>query len=280
MKAWTRRHTLIAGVLLIAAANAVALGNVAWNRSPPPESELRITERELQPGYSSMGRAENSGMSLRLQWRVLASKRDMSGGIFPAGAYGTPEWLDNAKLAELGFDVNRPLSIRRQWGRGATREVVLVLELDGSAYRTALTRTQAYAEKKRSELAAFPGSKEHENNLRAAERAVQDEERVNSRLFAVDAGLDAAALRSRYPDRARYALMHGRVRMDEGYGVDRPFVGTIAGLSIDEVNVPLPMRSQIATQAMYAHSEPFEATLAVGRRLEPWLLSLQRRPAQ
>ena len=54
MIAWTRRHTLIAGLGLILGVNAIVLGGVAYNRSGEPESLLQLSEREL---YTPFGRA-------------------------------------------------------------------------------------------------------------------------------------------------------------------------------------------------------------------------------
>lgn len=45
-----RRNALIAGSLLLLAANLAALGGVAWNRSGEAESKLVLSQRELQIG--------------------------------------------------------------------------------------------------------------------------------------------------------------------------------------------------------------------------------------
>ncbi|MFL6653087.1 MAG: DUF4824 family protein, partial [Sulfurifustaceae bacterium] len=52
MIAWSRKRTLLAGIALIAATNAVALVGVAYNRSGEPSSVLKLTERELALPYS------------------------------------------------------------------------------------------------------------------------------------------------------------------------------------------------------------------------------------
>jgi hypothetical protein len=280
MKPLTRRHLLIAAAVLVAVTNAVALGGVAWNRGSPPESTLQLTERELTVAYSPLGTEANSGLSLRLQWRALPNQTDSERDVAQYGAYGAPGWLGESKLAELGFNLSKLSGPRQHRDIDQVREVVLVLEFDGAAYQVALTRARAFAEKTRAELAASPDTKDRQWRLSAAETALQGEERTNSRLFAIDAGLDAAALRARYPDRSRYALMHGRVRLGAWYMGDALPSATITELSVDAVNVPLPMRRAIATQGMYARSEPFEATLAIGKRLEPYLVSLGRGPAR
>lgn len=59
---WSRKHTLIAGIALIALSNAVALIGVAYNRSGEPESELRLSSASLRRriGAASIRKAEGS----------------------------------------------------------------------------------------------------------------------------------------------------------------------------------------------------------------------------
>ena len=91
-----------AGLALIVLTNAVALGGVWWNRSATPESALTLSERELGLPWRSLRFAEDSGLSLNLNWRV----GDREAGEFVSGYTfngGTPEWLDAAHMAALGF---------------------------------------------------------------------------------------------------------------------------------------------------------------------------------
>lgn len=282
MKPLTRRHLLIAAAALVAVTNAVALGGVAWNRSSAPESTLQLTERELPPvcACSPLASQENSEFSLHLRWQVLPKQTDVDFGVAHEGAGASPDWLGSSKLAELGFNLSKPSEARRGRGTDQVREVVLVLELDGPAYQAALTRARAHVEKTRAELAASPDTKGHQWRLSSAESGLQSEERRDSRLFAIDAGLDPAVLRARYPDRSRYALMHGRVHLGAWYAGDMQPSATLDELSAGAVNVPLPMRRAITTEDRYAGAEPFAATLAIGKRLEPYLVSLEPRPAR
>lgn len=60
-----RRNALVAGSLLLLAANLAALGGVAWNRSGEAESKLVLSQRELQRNWSY-------GFWSREQWRRTA----------------------------------------------------------------------------------------------------------------------------------------------------------------------------------------------------------------
>ena len=230
MSAWKRSYTLAAGIALIVATNAVVLAGVAYNRSGTPESVLRLTERELSFPYSWGFEEENSGIALRLNWRVRN------------------DWLDRPKLASLGFDVSEPALIR---GRQLPRDAYLVIELDGPAYQAQLAEAEALARRKPEEWPL---------------RALRNEKERNSRLFVVDADLDPEALRKKYPERSQYAVVTGSVAVPHRSIHDAgPVLGSVADVNIVGVHVPVQFHGVIRKDAAYL------ATVAFGRRLEPWL---------
>ncbi|HET9451700.1 MAG TPA: DUF4824 family protein, partial [Aggregicoccus sp.] len=101
--------------------------------------------------------------------------------------------------------------------------------------------------------------------------------------FVVDAGRDAGQLRSRYPDRGRYAIVAGKVGASWRSPAGKPrLTGTVNGLLIPELTVPRDLRAVIESQERRPGEAPghpvrFEATVAYGKRLEPWLASLGSR---
>ncbi len=278
MKKWTRMHTLIAGIALIALTNAVALVGVAWNRTGEPESTLKLTQRELtRPYYFEMNR-ENSGISLRLQWRVPSSAQNWE--YFYSGSGGYPGWLDQAKMASLGFDVNllSGKQVDYRWTeRQLSRGVLLVLEMDGPAYHKVLQLARRNAAEQAAALVVLPHDKTRQDNAKRAHNELVQEEQGSSRLFAVDAGLNRAELRARYPDRTRYAIVRAQVRpstrVENGKVV---IAGFIDGIDDNEINVPhryhAMFKGSVTGQPM--GPKTFEATVAFGQRLEPWLLGL------
>jgi hypothetical protein len=277
MMQWSRTHTLIAGAALIVLTNALALVGAAYNRSGNPDSVLALTQRE------------NSGIALGLLWRVQEQEigDETDRGPWYPGAGGTAVWLTKAKLAELGFDVSRPEDSdrgRRHYEKQLPKEVLLALELDGPAYAQARERAKRHADREDALRAANPDKKEFEERSKQARDRLDREERENSRLFAVDAGLDAGALRSKYPDRAHYAIVRGRVRpVVTGSGRSLRLSGYVGELSVEEISVPLEFRN------VFEHALPglatgapsparFDATVAFGKRLEPWLTAAARAP--
>jgi hypothetical protein len=283
---WTRTHTLIAGVALIALTNAIALGGVAWNRAGGPESELKLTQRELWAPYRSPLDRDSGGMELMLRWRVLTAE-PVTG--YYGDHFGAPEWLDEAKMAALGFDLSRPSEpgrASRRYQRLLPREVLVVLELDGAATKQALERARARAAQEQAKVAAGTGKSGPGSPAQMAADFLKREEAANSRLFAVDAGLDAGALRARYPDRSRYAIVRGKVRpqLAASRGKETKVAGYIESLDIARINVPIEFRRTIQAIAvgpralplpgpLPAVEPPFEVTVAFGKRFEPWIVA-------
>lgn len=108
---------LAAGVILVGAVNAFVLLGVAYNRKPPAESEMVLSERELPPAYVGSW-SEDSGMNLRLNIRNETG------------------WLTPEKLRSLGFalSVNEQSDADRLHDdKLLPRDAYLVLELSGDA---------------------------------------------------------------------------------------------------------------------------------------------------
>lgn len=274
MKNWTRRHTLIGGIALILLTNAVALLGVYWNRSGEPESTLKLTQRELQSPYGWVMNRENSGILLRINWRIPSPDE-----YWPSSYYrGNPVWLDQAKMADLGFDVSPPAGMQdnlRRSTRQLGKEVLLVLEQDGPSYQQALQRARQNAAEQDAKFAALPDDKQMKDSAKRAHDEVRMEEQENSRLFAIDAGLSLVELRAKYPDRSRYAIVHAQIRTWSMGGIR----GYIERINIDEINVPYEHHAAFDAKIRQAigqppSRQPFEARVAFGQRLEPWLIGV------
>jgi hypothetical protein len=275
----SRKHLLIAVLALIAVTNAVALIGVAYNRSAEPESTVLLSERELRPPSIWRGKHENSGLDLKLQWRVFYRSSGSGDQLLYAwsvpGYGGSAEWLDVAKMKSLGFDVSPPKARGDSsgYGRQLSRDVLLVLEVDGSVYRQSLEMATRTAETL---------SKGTPEQAKRSRETLDAETRLNSRLFVVDAGLDLATLRAKYPDRAKYAIVGGRVRPNQDMRTAEMKGGWVSGVNIDTINVPLQWRD------VFLGASPdedvnaklkiqYEAAVAFGRRLEPWIATAKRK---
>lgn len=275
------RHPLFAGLALILVVNAVALMGAAYNRSGEPESTLTLSQRELRLSGESWDKKENSGVALNLQWRVPVAESEEA-ALQGYASYGrVPEWLDKRKLAVLGFDLSVTASDEsRHSQRLQSKEVFLVLELDGMAYQQALERTRSSLAKQDNLSVANPGNKEFEQRLKMGKERLAREENEESRLFAIDAGLEVQGLRAKYADRKRFMIVRARIRPQLlSYGKDQKSGGYIEGLSISQINVPVDFQRGLvrARTSLAARSEAttaFAVVVAFGKRLEPWVMAL------
>ncbi len=284
MRKWTRGRTLAIGIALIVLTNAVALGGVWWNRSATPESALTLSEHELGLPWRSLRFAEDSGLSLNLNWRV----GDREAGEFVSGVTfngGTPEWLDAAHMAALGFTPGDLASDRgrRRYTRQLPREAILVMELGGPTWQRALARARENAGRHAAAAAANAGSKQFADRARQANDELAREENSNSRLFVIDAGLDARQLREKYPDRNRFLLLRGTVRpavRDHGDNTPQA-TGYVSRIGTGRIHVPYALRGPL--DSARGVGEPggvdrFTVELLVGRRLEPWIVDVKPVP--
>jgi hypothetical protein len=274
---------LWAAIALIAATNAIVLARVAYNRSDSPDSTLQLSQRELAPPYEWGMTKENSGLSLHILDRIpngelspIPSNADYIADAYLYADRGAPHWMDDARLAAFGFDVG-DLHARAATPRGGgptAKEVQFVLELDGPAYANALAMARAREKEDAAMAAANPGNEKFAQRAKNAAAATRYEESDASRLFVVDAGLERDALRAKYPDRQRYAIVRGILR-PVAAPAGKP-VAWIDRLSIDVVNVPHALRETLGPLAVAERSAPrnktrgkFDATVAWGRLLEP-----------
>lgn len=291
-----RSHTwlIAAGALVLALTNAVVLVGVASNRRQPSDTVLTLTERELEPQWSWMLReSENSGLSLRLQYRVEPNRssrlaeNDEEETFSPYGNFGPIPWLDRDKLAVLGFDVATPPTFADEdtyYDRMLGRDVLLVLELDGPVRARALQAARDLLAHREREIAANPERQGSAQRLQSARQALQTEEDEASRLFIVDAGLDLTTLRRRYADRTHYAIVHGNIRpfvMRDGTSAN--IYGAVTAVRCETINVPLQFRAavpvdrrpNVVTGALARAKDvhPFNVQVAFGSHLEPWIVS-------
>lgn len=279
-----RERLLVAAAGLVVLVNAVVLAGVAWNRAGEPEARLTLTERELRLERDTR-REENSGVSLAFVTNDLRTALDEP-WRHPGDA-----WLGAGTLAALGFDV-RPLpdddgdQPARRPGRQPERRGYVVLQLGGSAWAAWEARAAATVAAMERDAAAGKATVEQ---LQLQRDWLARERRSGSRLFPVDAGLDAAALRRAWPDRAAFLILpatfgvsyafHSSARPSERYQVEGFF-----RLLTDELQVPRRLQGALPREPARSADDRklaprFEVTVAAGRRLEPWIEALRPLPA-
>ncbi|MFJ3261038.1 DUF4824 family protein [Pseudomonas sp. NPDC086581] len=268
---WTRTHALVGGVGLILLVNAVALGGVAWNHSGEPDSVLPLSQRELL--RNSSWHNENSGLSLRLHWRIPT--RDDSTrhnrGWLPA--------IDAQKMEKLGFAMPAQVDddSAPRFGRQQSRDALLVLELDGPLYQREVQLTRKRLDEARLAADAAPQNARLADERDFIRRELDSEEKTDTRLLLKDVGLDLQTLRAQYPDRQRYLIVQGRVRpISNYYQHVWTLGGTASSIGTDNINVPHLWRERLDRVLLRparadGTAQPYVAEVAFGRRLEPWI---------
>lgn len=270
------------GLAIIVFTNVVALAGVAYNRSGEPDAVVELTERELGMPYRYGMNKENTGLALRINCRIENAGHYQYGN---PDCRGNPEWLNSAKLIELGFTLEHPDdngTPRRAFQRALPHKVYLVLELNGKAYQRAISNAETKLREERALLAGNPGKEEFEERVAQAEKSLDAEQHINSRLFAIDAGLDNAVLRKQYPDTSQYLFLQALVRpFWSSRKEDRKWQGTIKDLLIDAINIPLEHRAlfkpweEAKRSGDRASKMPrYTVRIAFGKRAEPWVLAV------
>jgi hypothetical protein len=258
-----RRLGLLAGLVLVVAANAVVLAGVAWNRGAV-DARVELTEREHRLPHT-LDNNEDTGLELRLRWRQ--PDRELE---------STAPWLGRDALRSLGFDISLPPGDPRAqhfYRHALPREAFVVLEMGGPAWRQWFT--------------AYKLERSTPDAQGCCQDGLEKEERMGSRLFAVAAGRDARALRTAYPDRGRYLVLPAEIRIavrQSSSDSSRFLAGDAELRSGNAVQVPLPLRPVLDAVRREPVSPEggkaprYRLTLATGRRHEPWLEKVERIP--
>ncbi|MFT7823311.1 MAG: DUF4824 family protein [Sulfurimonas sp.] len=204
--------------------------------------------------------------------------------------YGSPEWLTAEKLETLGYPIDKiKREENRSYGYHTTKECFIVLEYDGDAYQEALKRAEVHLEEKKQALEDTPENALLKRDYTMAQNRLKNKKKFEPRLYAIDAGNDAVILRERYPDRSKYIIAKGII--DAFYNVkQKKIYGNFFSMSISNIHVPLEFRkilepimerkqSNMKKDRTYPmimqHAPRFKATIAYGKRFEPWIVSIE-----
>ncbi len=254
------KRTFWLGAGLIVLSNAVALGGVFYNRSGEPDSVLRLSERELSMAYNQLrDDSDLAGQVLELEVRVAKG------------------WVTPDKLTALGFDMGENGTVKRR--DRIERDGFVVLELNGAGYQAALAAVEL--ELKQEQKKASSEAEQTQAHPPSAEYELERLRDVDTRLYVVDADLDAARLRERYPDRSRYSVARASLRM--GWEWERRVpreLGYLLYVDLADLSVPGQWRDVFSGWQPYDRSaeerSKVSVELAFGKRFEPWITDAQK----
>ncbi len=274
--AYSRRHLYILAFSLLFVVNSIVLWGVFTNRSTNPDFEGFLTEREL--GLPRRIQSENSGLSFHIQWR--RNLNQLSGNY-------SPVWFSKQKLQELGFKIDPQIDTkeyRNYYNKQLPKEVYIVLEYNSTLYRKALVIAENELAKSEEKLQSNPEDKNLLQKYERIKNNFEQEKNTKSRLFAIDAGVDHAQLRGKYPDRSTYIITKGIVK-PRFYSLKNKnrVVGNIRRLSTEEIHVPLKFKKELEsflnknmTRDNDITHPRYKVKLAYGSRLEPYIVSLKQ----
>lgn len=273
---------IIAAALLLL-VNVIVLAGAAYNRSGEPIANLQLTERELSlPYYRAYNKKENSGLALRLNWKVAPDFSEKSSyNRYSLSNYTNPNWLKENKLKELGIDIEKAKANKNDSRYGYqsidSEEVIVVLEYDGESFQKILKNAENDIKQYRTGVKKSPDNKELIRQLKQHEESLVALKISGSRLIAIDAGLELKALKEKYNDSSKYLMLRGEVR--PRWSKDE-LKGRIRQLYLSEVHVPLPYSKEIneitnreTTSNNYNSRKEkprYQVELNVGKRLEFW----------
>jgi hypothetical protein len=250
---------IVPAAVVAIAANIAMLAAARVNRAGGPEATIRVTERELR-----LAPASDRDSMRRLHLAVAAA------------TYATTsfdDWLTDSKLAELGIDcgaARRRAGDRSVTACGLSRRAFVALEFDGPSWTARIERLRRHL--------ALETSPTRDADWQA--KTLQVELSGGSRLVAVDAALDAGVLRAAHPDRSRYMILPAVVTATadvETRGSKPSVHGRIWPVTTSLV---APGRysgllSKLGSSRYPLNGAPrYSVTLAVGRRYEPWIVSI------
>ena len=188
--------------------------------------------------------------------------------------------LDRQSELDLALGAGQVVLAMGRVAGWVEREVALLERIGEEAQRELDGDGQNAARQEAARL-ANADSREFTDKAKRAQEQVKREESSNSRLFAVDVGLDRAALRARYPDRSRFLILKATLRPRlETQDRKTRVTGYVSELAVTQINVPHALRptlEPVLRKRRNAADDPaarFVATVAVGQRLEPWIESV------
>lgn len=245
------------GFAIVVISNIMALSGVALNRMGTEETRIILSNRELSLDWSSR---ENSGLSMSLDWRVLNTE---SWDIYGSGRWSELAWLNEEKLSALGFDVGKLRNyLDPKTGkikRPLVKKAYIVLELGGQPYAEAVKRAEDYLAKAKKD--------KDESEIEHILKRITGVRESDSRLFAIDAGIDPVSLRRQYSDKSRFLILKGVIE-PRLYG--SILLGRIKSLGVESMHVPLAIRDSFDAD----RESRFSVELVVGARYEPWIESI------
>lgn len=270
---WISRHALILGLCFVLFSNMGLWAAVYWNRLGAPESTLVLSERELRTAHQSYAPLhpvdKEGNVKSAIRFRLLVANESNQND-----AYQIP-W---EKMKTMGFDpgIVKTIEVRDTFYflTISKKNAFAVLELDGLARQQLIDEKEAFL----ATCTTGDSDRKRQNICNRTAHRLKNLKTTDSRLFIVDVGLDKEALRTAYPNRSRYAIVHATIgpsrqllRVRDTNTPPPQFTGEVNEVRVSEISLPLEWHED----SLYQRGSHFEASVSFGQRLEPWLTAFK-----
>lgn len=258
---------LLIGLIVLIGSNIAVLAGVAYNRMGNSTAQLTLTERELTFPYSSFSQKENSGISLRINWRVPVKKDADYNFYHPRKIKVTKE-----ELLALGFE---PKNIKDLFS-AESKELYWAFEFNGEIYQAELEKALS---KYQSVSVAYQ-KQPNKTNKRDKENYQKNYDReklTKSRLFFIEANNNYQALQTKYTNRKNILIVKGLTKPyhdDDGYGL------ILQNLSIENIMVPTKYSDVFYGLKNLSRQDitppRYDVDVKWGSQLQPWIINAER----
>ena len=281
----TNKLAIISAVCLVF-VNVIVLAGISYNRSGETNSGLQLTERELPLPYRSYRQKENSGLALKLNWNFVPEKSfNRSYDKYALKKYGSPNWLTENKLKELGLYIDSAKLDTKDSlfdnNKLQSEEFIIVLEYNGETFQAFLNDADEDIQALKNKAQKNPNDRDINKQLQKDEASLSKLKTSESRLIAIDAGRNLQTLKEKYTDNSKYLMLRGEIKR---HWVNKKLTASIGQLFIADIHVPLPYSNKIneitnrqASSDEYSRwngNPRYVVELNLGKRLEPWLVEV------
>ena len=273
MKMITHHRLLWLTVIFLILVNSLLLGRALYNRLPPANAHITLSERELASPYRYGFYHENSGMNLDLRWRIAPQT---------PGDESNDYWDYNSALslsAEQFASFDFPACAVDEYSSANKHTGWVLLELNGQAMRRYQQNISDSLAKHLTQKTSEPDYSWQRLHDRLNER-ITSSTTTDTRLFAIGAHtqqqpLQAQANALQAADKhASYIILPAEIndsyeRCNRNHAKQADATENATKVSITLINDSFHVPSELIPTL--TEQEHFSLRLSLGRFNEAWL---------
>lgn len=266
------RKYIIIGLVILIGSNVLALSGVVYNRMGEPKVNLTLSEREFSLRGNSIRNNENSGMSLRLKWRTPQEET--------TEYYFNHHEVSSSReaLEFLGFsNLDEAYNYRAE-----SLELYWAMELNGESYLNEVAKAQKLLRDEKAAIAEQNSANQNQyakDKVKRLTKRAQEAQHVDSRLFFLEASASYETLLEKYESHENVFVIKGIAKpfLDGQNDQYRLILQHALGEEIMVSTDHSDSLKKLESHPKNALRKPrFNAQIAWGKKLEPWLVEIQK----